>query len=75
MAIMLPERRTGVAGFSGMKDPAQYRAFAEDCVRLAERAKSERERKILLEMAATWRILAAEADQQAGKNGKPGGPV
>ena len=50
-----------------MQTSSQYRAFADDCVRLAQRAKTEEERKILLEMAETWKQLAEEADRQNGK--------
>ena len=38
--------------------PAQYRGFAEECVRLAKLAKTDGERKILEEMAEAWRMLA-----------------
>jgi hypothetical protein len=43
---------------------AQYREFAEECNRLAERAKTESQRKILEEMAEAWRMVAAEADNE-----------
>jgi hypothetical protein len=64
---MLQERGPRMAGLSGMETSAQYRAFADDCVRLAQRAKTDEERKILLEMAGTWKSLAEEADQQDSK--------
>jgi hypothetical protein len=48
-----------------MKTSAQYREFAADCLRLAEKAKTDDEREILREMAATWQKLAEHADQQA----------
>jgi hypothetical protein len=67
MTRMRPERRHRLAGCSAMKPSAQYREFAEDCMLLAKRARTEEERKILLEMAATWRTLADEADQQNAK--------
>jgi hypothetical protein len=38
-----------------MKTSLQYYDFAEDCLRLANKAKTEDERKILQEMAATCR--------------------
>jgi len=37
-----------------------YREFACECLRLAERAKDGAERKILLEMADAWTIVALE---------------
>jgi hypothetical protein len=64
MAFMPSERRREPAGCSAMKPSSQYREFAADCLRLARSAKSEDERLILLEMAATWRSLAEEAGQQ-----------
>jgi hypothetical protein len=67
MTRMRAERQHCIAGYPGMKTPTQYREFADDCVRLAQRAKTEEERKILLEMAATWHNLAEEADPQNAK--------
>jgi hypothetical protein len=43
---------------------AQYREFAEECVRLAKLAKTDGERKILEEMAEAWRRVAAEANNK-----------
>jgi len=50
-----------------MKTSTQYREFAADCLRLAKTAKTDDERKILREMAATWQKLAEDADEQALK--------
>lgn len=50
-----------------MKTSAQYREFAEHCLDLAKRAKTEDERAILQHMAQTWGKLAQEADQQKAK--------
>jgi hypothetical protein len=47
-----------------METSAQYREFAEECDRLAKQAKTDGERKILEEMAKTWRIVAAEEDNE-----------
>jgi hypothetical protein len=41
---------------------AQYREFAEECDRLAERAKTDDHRKMLEEMAEAWRTVAAKAE-------------
>ena len=46
---------------SVMSDPEEYKKFAEECHRLAAIAETEEQRKILLEMAATWEMLAKEA--------------
>jgi hypothetical protein len=43
---------------------AQYSWFAEECVRLAEQAKTDGERKTLEEMAKAWRLVAGEADNE-----------
>jgi hypothetical protein len=43
----------------------QYRAFAEECDRLAKQAMAERHRVVLKEMAETWRELAEEARELA----------
>ncbi len=52
--------------FLSMSTSAQYRAFAEECDRLVvEEIKDTRLRKMLNEMAQTWRKLADEED---GKN-------
>ena len=47
-----------------LKTSAQYREFAEECVRLAKQAKTDGENKILEEMAKAWRMVAAEADDE-----------
>ena len=43
---------------STMSDPEQYQEFAEECRRLAAVAETDEQRKVLLEMAATWELLA-----------------
>lgn len=47
-----------------MQTSAQYRTFAAECQRLAQTAKSATERKVLEEMAATWEMLAKEAERK-----------
>ena len=46
-----------------MQTLTDYRKFAEECRRLARDAKSERQRKILQEMAEAWRTLADETER------------
>jgi hypothetical protein len=48
--------------FSFMQTPEQYRAFAEECERLAKQTEDEHYRKVLGEMAKEWIKLAEEAD-------------
>lgn len=47
-----------------MKEPNEYRKFAEECERLAAEAKAEHHRNILQEMAAAWQKLAQEAHRK-----------
>ena len=51
-----------------MQTSNQYRDFAEECERLAEKTETEKEhRRVMKEMAETWRQLAIEADERASK--------
>jgi hypothetical protein len=52
-----------------MQTSIQYRTFADECLRLARAAKTEHERKVLEEMAATWRFLAEEVDRKSSRVG------
>ena len=47
-----------------MRDPATYRRYAEECVRLAS-IMPEEHRRTLLEIAEAWSKLANEAERQA----------
>jgi hypothetical protein len=51
-----------------MSDEAQYRKFADECRRFASLARSEEQRKTLLEMAETWTQLAAEVARRGAKS-------
>lgn len=53
-------------GWFPMETGTKYRQFAEECERLAQQAKTERHRAVLLEMAAVWKQLA-EADKPKRK--------
>ena len=46
-----------------MKHATQYREFAEECIRLAQQAKSGEERAMFDEMAADWLRLAEAAEK------------
>jgi hypothetical protein len=41
----------------------QYREFADECLGWAKTARSDRERRIFLQMAETWLEAAALAEQ------------
>lgn len=61
---MREERPLRPKGLFHMKTPEQYRKFAEDCQRWAREAKTEVQQKLLLEMAAVWRTLAADMEKK-----------
>jgi hypothetical protein len=61
MPRMRPERRLRWNRCLGMETPMKYREFAEECERLAKQAKTAQHRRVLEEMARTWRQLANEA--------------
>jgi len=63
MTRMRPERASAPAGLSPMTTSKKYRDFAEECERLAATVKDDRHSKVLEEMAAVWRMLAADADK------------
>jgi hypothetical protein len=48
--------------FSQMETPDRYRQYAAECFRLASEAKTEADRKTLLELAAAWKKVAEEAE-------------
>jgi hypothetical protein len=45
-----------------MRTSDQYREFAAECFRLAAEAKTEKQEKILREMALAWREVADEVE-------------
>jgi hypothetical protein len=47
-----------------METASNYREFAAECRRLAQKAKTEQQREILLEMAQAWLRLAEEAGRK-----------
>jgi hypothetical protein len=51
-----------------MEPSTQYREFAKECRRFAQLAKTDEQRKILLEMEMVWTKLAEEAEGQAVKD-------
>jgi hypothetical protein len=56
-----------------MSDGDKYRAFAEECMRLADKTKKLQDQASLLAMAQEWFNLAIKADaaeDASGGNGK-----
>ena len=47
-----------------MQASLEYRRFAEECERLARQALAQRQRDVLLEMAAALKRLAAAAERE-----------
>ncbi len=45
-----------------------YETFAEDCVRIAAKAKSKSDKAELLRLAKQWQVTAAEQDGEIGKS-------
>jgi hypothetical protein len=50
--------------------PAEFREFAQECLRWAGETKSQRHRQVLLEMARTW--LQAAVEVEGGLTAEPG---
>jgi len=55
-----------------MSDGDKYRRFAEDCMRLADKAKNLQDQAKLLEMAQEWFNLAIKVDAAKGADGGDG---
>jgi hypothetical protein len=68
MAFIFLERHTKANGFFFMEPSTQYRKFAEECGRFAQIAKTDEQRKVLLQMEAVWTKLAEEAEARAVKS-------
>jgi hypothetical protein len=47
-----------------MSRAADYRKWAEECVQLAQVARTPAQRTMLLHIADTWRRLASDADDE-----------
>jgi hypothetical protein len=68
MAFIFLERHAKTNGLFFMEPSTQYREFAEECRRFAQLAKTDEQRKILLQMEMVWTKLAEEAEGQAVKD-------
>jgi hypothetical protein len=66
-AFIFLERHPKANGFLFMESSTQYRKFAEECRRFAQSAKTDEQRKILLQMEAVWAKLAEEAKGRAAQ--------
>jgi hypothetical protein len=55
-----------------MSDGDKYRRFAEECMRLSDKAKNLQDQASLLAMAQEWFNLAIKADAAEGADGGNG---
>ena len=54
----------------------EYREFADECLHLAKIARSDREKRIFLQMAETWLEAAVLAERRKQRGvGKPEHPA
>jgi hypothetical protein len=60
-SVVLPP----VSGSATMTTAAEYRKFAEECLRWADNAKTAEEKKTFLDMAEIW-VKAARAKETNG---------
>jgi hypothetical protein len=54
-----------------MKKVAEYKRYAEECRMLAQRTAIEEHRHMLLNMAATWDMLAENRTRTLANQGAP----
>jgi hypothetical protein len=55
-----------------MAKAEDYRRYAAECLRLAQRFRNQAEKTMLLQMAETWRRLAEQREARAGAPGDEG---
>ena len=51
-----------------MKQVAEYRQHAMECLKLAERARTDEERKQLTEMAAAWERMVVRRERHLARD-------
>jgi hypothetical protein len=56
-----------------MTTAAEFRKFAEECLRWAQKAKTTEEKKTFLDMAQTWVVAAAKVTNGRVPEVKPPG--
>jgi hypothetical protein len=54
-----------------MQEVAEYRAYAEDCRRIARSTTNLEHKRRLLEMATVWDLLADEREQRISGGKRP----
>jgi hypothetical protein len=62
MPIMCSEQAPDAGRYFLMETSADYRRFAEECRRIQDLVRTERQQKILAEMAQAWEALASQSD-------------
>jgi hypothetical protein len=63
------ENDNGNARGNAKESAEKFRDYAAECRRLAQRA-SEKDRKVLMEIAEAWIACAEEAERKATSTGK-----
>ena len=51
-----------------MKQAAEYRQHARECLNLAQQARTDEERNQLIEMAAAWERMALRRERQLARD-------
>jgi hypothetical protein len=54
-----------------MKKVSEYKKHADECRMLAKRTTDEEHRQMLLNMAATWQMLAEDRARALARKGEP----
>lgn len=54
--------------------PHQYRRYAEDCMRMAQEARTLEQRTLLLDMAQRWMELAEQSGRIRSRRDPPDAP-
>jgi hypothetical protein len=69
-----PEIRQFIARMGAASSSKEYREFADECMHWAKTARSDREKRIFLQMAETWlkaAVLADRREQRQATASKP----
>ena len=54
-----------------MKQAAEYRQHARECLKLAQQARTDEERKQLMEMSAAWERMAVRREELLARDQGP----
>jgi hypothetical protein len=54
-----------------MSETSQFRQYAEEALRWADRSTTEKEKRTLIELACIWAQAAAESERPAAASWRP----